>query len=746
MRDPRGRLVSALGLAVVVTSYWWLRLVRPGRHVVFANSDLLVYYYPLYDAAYAWLARGVVPLWNPYQLCGIPWLATLQGGFFYPGHVLFLLLQTHLAMAASSLLHFLLIAFSMTALARRVGFVAASAVLAALLPVVRGALPQLVLVPNYLEAAAWLPLGAIAIHRLAGGEGVRTVLLLALATATSWLAGCPQVTVYLLYAWATLLLAFLVALRAPPARWLGAGVGAVAAVGLGTLVAAVQLVPSYELAGAATRRADPQSLLAMLPAGDERALLPHLIGGTSASLGVVAVSLAAAAIVARRHRALAVWAAVGCLLAVGFSMGTLTPLFRLYLALPVVSWFRVPSRILFLSDFCFALLVAVGVDAMARAPARGRARRLPTAIASGAAGVLAVVMLSRGAHELGALAAAGALTLVAFRRDRSWALSVVVALVVLEAFVAPARGLRLPYDAASAAVYREHEHALRTLADRAGSDRVWIHSDGGPTPDLAPRLATRYGLRSVADYETLNLQRQADYFRFFVEGKYTGGSPFYGWPAGLAPRVGGTGAATRRRLLDMAAVRYVVFRRTAVDEPQVMAFLRDSGLVPRAFSDPALLLFENPGVLPRAFTVHQVSPAPPREQLLGLLADPAFDPLVESFAEVDPGLERASSPPPRGAPAVIVRDELDVVEVEATLAAPGLVVLADSFYSGWHATVDGRAAAIVAVNCLFRGVPAAAGTHRVRFEYRPASLRYGLAISLVGLLLMSGTWLAARRG
>jgi hypothetical protein len=748
MRDGRGRLLAALGLVAVVALWWWLKLVRPGIFILYANSDLLVYYYPLYDAAYAWLAHGVVPLWNPYQLCGIPWLATLQGGFFYPGHVVYLLLPTHLAMAAASLLHFLLIALSMGALARRVGLAAAAAILAALLPVVRGALPQLVLVPNYLEAAAWLPLGAIAVHGLVRGEGLSAILRLALATALSWLAGCPQVTVYLLYAWGTLLLALLAGARAPLARWVGAAGGAAAAVGLGTLIAAVQLVPTHELTGVGIRRADVNRPWTIWPLGDERRLLPYVLSGSSASFGVVGVALMAAAIGTHRNRALALWAATGGALAFAFSMGGLTPLYRLYLALPVVTWFRVPSRILFLSDFCFAILVAVGVDAMVRPPAAGRASRLPAVVAIVVAGVLAVMMHSRGELVPALLAVACALALGGVWGGRRKAVAVVVALVVLEAFAAPGNGLLLPYDAYSATLYRKHESALHMLAERAGSNRVWMYVDRSPTVDLAPRLATRYGIRSIGDYETLGLRRQADYFGFVVEGRYMADpltGTFYGWLYALAPRWGGASVAARRRLLDLAAVRFALFPRDAVGQPQVAAFLRDAGLLPQPFPDPELLLFENPHVLPRAFTVHRVSAAPPPERLLPLLAQPTFDPLVESFAEVDPGLERPSSPPPRGTPATIVRDEPHVVEVEATLGAPGLVVLADSFYPGWRATVDGREADIVPVNHLFRGVAAPAGTHRVLFEYRPASVRYGALISAVGLVLAGVAALAARR-
>jgi uncharacterized membrane protein YfhO len=91
--------------------------------------------------------------------------------------------------------------------------------------------------------------------------------------------------------------------------------------------------------------------------------------------------------------------------------------------------------------------------------------------------------------------------------------------------------------------------------------------------------------------------------------------------------------------------------------------------------------------------------------------------------------------PARGTPAAIVVDDERTVELEASLDAPGVVVLADTYYPGWHATVDGQPASIVAVNHLFRGVPAPKGTHRVRFEYRATRIWWGAAVSAAGLAI-----------
>jgi uncharacterized membrane protein YfhO len=68
-----------------------------------------------------------------------------------------------------------------------------------------------------------------------------------------------------------------------------------------------------------------------------------------------------------------------------------------------------------------------------------------------------------------------------------------------------------------------------------------------------------------------------------------------------------------------------------------------------------------------------------------------------------------------------------VVTVEAR--QPGYLVLADLFYPGWQAEVDGGKAPIERANYLFRAVRLAPGRHTVRFDYRPASFRLGLFLS-----------------
>jgi hypothetical protein len=202
----------------------------------------------------------------------------------------------------------------------------------------------------------------------------------------------------------------------------------------------------------------------------------------------------------------------------------------------------------------------------------------------------------------------------------------------------------------------------------------------------------------------------------------------------------------RSRLLDLAAARFFAATRDPrrASREAVQAFVRRAGLEPSGFVSAVVTLYENPRSVPRAYVTYRTAPAPPLEELMRQLSREDFDPMVASYVEGDPGFAATPEAPPRGQAATLTRDDPTAVEVEAVLAAPGLLVLADSYARGWRARVDGEPAPILPTNHLFRGVPVPAGRHRVRFEYRPWGLRVGAAMSLVGVAALVALALRAR--
>ena len=782
MRDAAcdsGRKRWAMLLVVgVVALFWLVRIVLPTKPYTFGSIDPYLLFLPTYEVAYRWLASGTLPLWNPYVLCGIPWLATLQGGFFYPSHVLYLVLPGPLAMAASGLLHLVFAALTTVWFARQAGLGSAAALLAAVLFALRGILPNLVYCPPQLEAAAWLPLGSVAVLRLAREGGRRPVGLLGLAAAASFLAGYPQTTTYVVYAWAALLVALLLGERAGPRRWIATWVLFAGGLVLGVLAAAVQLFPALEMTQAGTRAVRQLDLRAMFPFGGSlggSSALPFLareaITGSRFSFGVVGLALVPAALVARRFRPLVLWALVLGALTVAFALGPLTPLFSLYLALPAVAWFRAPSRMLLVTEFCFAFLAATGLEALGSTNAgdAGAAayRQGPGAAVLALIGLAAVMVLvfagratAGSGHPALAVGAATAAVLLAgasggHQRRRRHVAVTVVALAALEPFLAPPPDARLPYHASTDALYRKHSAAFARLAALTGPARVWVFNREA-VPEVAAKFATLSGVRSIDDYEQVNLRRQSDYFTYFAEGSTEmSREPWvFGGLVSLDGARNAARPATRRRLLDLSAVRFLVLQEASLRRAEVREFLEAAGLAPQSSlpgeeptsGEDRLVLFENPRVLPRAYVVYRTRPAPPADELLGRMSQESFDPLVESYVEGDPGFIPAPDAPARGIAAEILRDDPRVVELRATAAAPGLAVLADTFYAGWQADVDGRPASVVATNHLFRGVPVPAGMHRVRFEYRPASARVGTAATGFALVALAALLRRPRQG
>jgi hypothetical protein len=93
--------------------------------------------------------------------------------------------------------------------------------------------------------------------------------------------------------------------------------------------------------------------------------------------------------------------------------------------------------------------------------------------------------------------------------------------------------------------------------------------------------------------------------------------------------------------------------------------------------------------------------------------------------------------------AVHAEDGLVTAQIEA--AAPTLVVVSQTHYPGWRATVNGQPTILWRANHAFQAVEIPAGLSRVRLEYHERTFGAGLGISIgtLGLCVYAG---CRRRG
>jgi hypothetical protein len=90
----------------------------------------------------------------------------------------------------------------------------------------------------------------------------------------------------------------------------------------------------------------------------------------------------------------------------------------------------------------------------------------------------------------------------------------------------------------------------------------------------------------------------------------------------------------------------------------------------------------------------------------------------------------------------VIKYEPQRVELKASTDRPGLVILADTYYPGWHLTIDGQIAPFYRAYRLMRGAAVPAGVHTLVYTYDPASFRVGViacVAAVIVLLVLAGS-------
>jgi hypothetical protein len=167
----------------------------------------------------------------------------------------------------------------------------------------------------------------------------------------------------------------------------------------------------------------------------------------------------------------------------------------------------------------------------------------------------------------------------------------------------------------------------------------------------------------------------------------------------------------------------------------------DPGLTPIA-AGPNAYVYRVEGAA-RVRVVRAAVTVPSEAHAVARVRDATFDPdreivLLDAPAATGPGVHDTDGGPPGGAGhATITHDDSRGVVIDAVAQADGFLLLADLFFPGWTATVDGVETPIYRANVSVRGIALPKGRHTIRFRYESAPFARGLRIStaaIAGLL------------
>lgn len=712
-------------------------------------DDAFRHLYPLREFAASVIKDGQWPLWNPYNAAGTPLLGIMHPGYLTPFGIFFLVLPAPMAWGWYIMLQLVTLGIAVYWYGLTMKLSPRSSLISAVTVMLSGFSVVRLEYGEFLYVLSGLPvlLGLVELH--SSKETHRGIFLVPAVVAVMMLSGQPHMIIYTLSVFA--LYTFM---RLPFAGTLRTGGLALLGVGL----SAIQLVPSVELYTLSTITRETSSFIF------ERFLLPfsHLITivipnyfgnqatynyfgphdytETTAYVGSVPVFLAVMAVWKRwadvRVRFFAALAVFSILTTIDW-LGA-----RLFFALPIpVLSADVPSRIFVLSTFAVAMLAGFGFSGWeAAAPAqRKKALMLAGILLSVVAVVTAVVYqmkiscpslqvpqcrmisLRTTAVELAVFAvfmSAG----VVFSRTHGLVRLVSGAMpIFLIAVIGLYNGQKfLPFSPVEMVFPKTP--MITALQEETGINRY----AGIGSAHIRTNLMAGFRIPSADYFDPLNVRRYAELVSYVNYADKEKGITRSDILVNADATVSAELDSRRNRFWDMTATSVLISRK---DEPLPV-------FGETVWEDGLWRISRRKTALPRAYIAENILVEPDDALQLSKIFDPESDISDTVFVEVPiGGLQRSGT---QKGQASVMSYLPNRVIINTETAAASMLVLSDTYYPGWIAIVDGVEREIYRVNYAFRGVVVPGGRHTVEFRYEPESLRTGIWISGISLVVWLG--------
>jgi hypothetical protein len=762
-----GRAVAPLVLFVAPLLLFGDRLLM-GRSL--AVGDGILYDLPFHVVVARAIRTGQFPGWNPFEFAGAPLMATGQIAVFYPPNLLFLVMGAAEASSLLIVLSFVVAGWGMFLFARRLTRDRVGALVAAISFSLSGFMVGQVGHPNLVAAVAFLPWTLLGFDLACERLTVPRLILSGGAIALALLAGHAQMyllIIVVLFGYA-ILQAALGRRAGHPLRLLSTA-GLILLVGIG--LSAIQLIPTMAIHGATLR--DSVSFATATSFSYSWSHLPllafpYLFGNAaptapftapyhglwdltelSAYPGMVALVLAAAGVPSlRRDRRMAALGIV-TIFCVLVALGASTPLAHVVYRLPGFDQFRSWARYMVVLDFLVALLAAKGV-AILRDPESTERRAALRRCGGVVAGLIGLALLVPHIHAVSqymvsgrqealalllplgaALIGLGVAVLLTHRVRWAAVLTVLVVFVDMVGvfgLYSEWHGESLPNSYIDAQFADHSSVGFGPVVEQPGgiSRELSVGLNELNFVDTLDALGAK-GIRSANGYEPL---APVDYLHAVGDMALTGVvlKPELLWPP-------------KSHVLDLLRVTTVTqgpfFRDITPKDP---AMLQSAAVLPQIFT---YRYYYKPR-LPDAFVVGAVSVAHRQEILDAIWGNAPFDPagtaLTEKGCDACDGMVE-----PGRAGTAHASWSLDSTHVTVHAARPGMLVLSQAWFPGWHAYVDGVPAPVLRVDGIVQGVPVPKGNHPVVLTYEPPGLALGMGLSILTILGLLGAGVLVAR-
>jgi hypothetical protein len=719
---PTARFHRLLGpgvlFLVVVLFYWKLALTN--QYTWLEGSDMAYLNLPWFQFQAGEWHRGRFPLWDPTGWFGQPLVGQAQPGAAYPPNWLLFMAPLKHGWIRQSALHWYFIltryfaALTCYALARELGRSRAASILAGCVYALGGYVANTI-APQMVNGAVWTPLVFLYLLRAERGkQPFASALLSGFFLGLGWLAGHHQMNLFVSIAAAGLWVWLCVRERKLNGYMMRL---AAASLAMAALASAFQTIPTAEYGRRSVRwvgidspvefdqpipysiheeySLKPIAILGIfIPNIEFRSFTPY-IGAVAFALGILG------AILGWREKQVR-WLATIAVGGLIFSLGPNSLLHGVvYVLIPLVEKARVPGAATLVFAVAFTQLVAYGADLLPRPEFQPWSRR-----AGWTLGIFAAIVAT--------LAFAIFAVKIQAATDDRLIIPAIAALLFVGVLGASRASLLPPatvtFFATGLALFELANVSTANFPNRYKPDqnpylhRLAEHSD-------MIDFVRRQGEATRIEYDDNVLPYNiGDWYGIETFNAYTASATANIWKMDLFSPRG----------KDFFGIKYY-FGKTAPNNSMYEVFKGQAGLS----------VFENPTAYPRVWSVHKAAP-------LSEVRNPQFNPR-DAVALSEPAPAMASCNGLRDNVNMPLRQPNRVV-ITAVLQCPGMVILTDTWFPGWRATVDGKPAKIYEAYGGVRGVVVDGGEHTIVMRYFPWSVMSGAALTLIAMLIAAAAW------
>lgn len=733
---------------------------------IFVERDLAAFFIP---PRYLWVTlvkSFQFPLWNPFNYCGIPLLATLQPGVFYPFHLLYFLLPFNIAWNWIIILHFFLAGVATYSLLRYLRSSYEGAVLGAITFMLSGYLISVHNLLTHLLAVAWFPLVVVCFLTYFEKSKMKFLVFTSVLLTAQFFAGAPEIsiiTILVLCVIAVFAHRFLVTgLVHTPLPSLAKRVRALGLVlSLLVLLSSVQLLPFLELRSLSIRNTGLRYTEAVTWSFAWKDFIqffiPDAFGYFSSTKkywsnqswlltlywGITPFFLSLFYFISTDKKRVALISLM--VISLILCLGGNTPVYKLLFQIPPFNGIRYPVKFIFLFIFLVALTTGLGFDHMKKGVLERNSRVIHTIIIFFYSGFIFVVIwgfmsifegpVSRFFECVGFIPEKYNEARINIHNIKRFLLFSFLFCILLLIY------LRASFKRL-AAFFIILIAALDMFLANTGyytsvSWKSYIDSSKLPSHTFIREMSENKGLdRYFVTFKTLGEFTYFPYDRTILAPPYSSLFGLYSFSGAEVLRIGhyeafsnlikdSPGIELGKRFFDISGIRYVITAYELTDSD--FAHLRSIEV-----GTKSVHLYEYTSYPGRFLFYGSIRTAKDDKEIIEKLLDQSIDLKRELIIEskdvfnLDEGAVTGNI--------TLLTHDTNTVSLACTTERDAFLYVSDAYYPGWKAYIDGKNVPIYRANLAFRAVYVPKGHHSVLFVYRPLSFYVGFCLSMIGLL------------